>query len=182
MIRILLRLPILLVILVILTWVAVLGFSPSADAVLGGATRDLARSYPEAQTRARLGREAAALGAGLGPLVPDLGPGRSDLVRAGLLATALHSQMAIAVLPILLLLILGGGSAGLVLRERLRDAQGYASPTAAGLARAAIAGGLLWLGLYSLSPLPVSAATLYAASLAMTLGGILYAANLPLRL
>ncbi len=96
--------------------------------------------------------------------------------------SALHSFILGRVLPLSLLLLGAGVGAGLVCRERMRDAEGYASPSAAGIARALVGAGALCQGLFALSPIGLSCSWLYVAGVTCSLGAALYTANLPLRL
>lgn len=182
MIRLLLHLPIALAMGLSLAWAGVLLFSESPDALLTRALFDLNRAYPDPEGRAIFLAEATRLGHSVSGFVPLGGEGRAELVRAGLTATALHWQGARRIWPIAVGLAAAGLCAGLVSRERLRGGHGYASPTAAGLARLAVCGGLLWAALFSLSPVPSPYASLYLSALVIALGGGVFAANLPLRL
>ena len=88
----------------------------------------------------------------------------------------------IRIVPLFFGLLAAGVTAGLIFRERMRNAEGYASPTAAGVARALVGAGLFWLGLFALTPLGVSSAWIYVAILSASFGGLIYAANLPLKI
>src|SRR5579862_8706800 len=90
--------------------------------------------------------------------------------RAGVLVAALHAVVFRRILPLYLLCLGGGAVAGLLLRERMRGAKGYASPSAAGVGRVLWGGGMLWLGVFSLSPVGGPYVFLYVAFLASALG------------
>ena len=182
MIGLLIRLPLVLAILLPLTWAGVLLDAGDERPLLGGAVSGLDGAYAPGVDREKLlpgaARAAARFPAGLA----SLGGDRSRLVHAGLVASVLHWGVVLRILPITILLTLCGACAGLVFRERMRIASGYASPTAAGLGRGAVGAGILWLALFGLSPLPVSFAWVYLSPAALALGGTLYVANLPLKL
>jgi len=165
-----------------LSWGLVLALADAPDAVLAPAVVDLARAYPDPGRREGLLGEAARWTVSISRLVALDREGMAGLVRAGLVVTALHGEVAGRLIPMALVLAGAGIGAGLACRERLRDGPGYASPTASGLAVVSIVGGLFWEALYSLSPIPASSGWLYASAAAVSLGGMLYVANLPLRL
>jgi hypothetical protein len=182
MIGLLIRLPLVLAILLPLTWAGVLLHAGDEVPLLGGAVSGLEGAYPSGAQREKLlagaTRAPSAFPAGLA----SLGGDHSRLVHAGLVASAMHLGVVLRILPITFLLTLCGSCAGLAFRERMRIALGYASPTAAGLGRCAVGAGILWLVLFGLSPLPVSFAWVYLSPAALALGGTLYVANLPLKL
>lgn len=165
-----------------IAWAFALGLAPNADAVLADGLEQFRCAFPADAARTDVLGRASRGARRLLARMPDLGEGRSELLRAGVLTSALHLEATLRVLPAFALLLLSGVFAGLALRERLRDHEGYASPTAAGLARIAVGAGVFWLALFSASPLPASHAWLYGSSVLTSLGGALYAANLPLRL
>lgn len=108
---------------------------------------------------------------------------RLHALEPGLRTTALHAHVCWDLLPIAAHLAFAGVLAGAVLRERLRSSNGsYASPTACFLGRAAVSGGGLYLLVFAFTPLPAPYGTLYLAILAISVGGFLYAGNLPLKL
>ena len=182
MIRLLVRLPLVLAIVLPIAWALALGSAPNPEAILSDGLERFRSAFPaDAQCADVLGR-AGGGARWLLARMPDIGEGRSELLRAGVVTSALHVQATLRVLPAFALLLLSGIFAGLALRERLRDHEGYASPTAAGLAQVAMGAGVFWLALFSASPLPVSHAWLYGSSVLTSLGGTLYVANLPLRL
>jgi len=182
LIRLVLKLPIVLVLVLAVVWAGVLGLSRDADRLVSGGLGDLAQAYPDGEERERLLRDWGVLPTGLARLVSGLGGGVSSLGRAGILVTRLHAGAVLRLLPIFVLLLLSGVVAGLISRERMRAEEGYASPTAAGVAHILSGTGVFWLGLFSLSPLPVSYGSLYLSGMVLGLGGTLYAANLPLKL
>lgn len=182
MIRLLVRLPLVLALALPIVWALALGRAANADTVLADGLDRFRRAFPGEAPRTDVLGRAAHPGQWLLARMPDMGEGRSELLRAGVVTSALHLEATLRVLPAFALLLLSGVFAGLSLRERLRDHEGYASPTAAGLARIAVGVGISWLALFSASPIPASHAWLYASSILTSFGGALYAANLPLRL
>jgi hypothetical protein len=182
MIRLIIRLPLVLAIALPLAWAGTLFLTGDPDAIMVQGIAGLAQAYPEEEVRGRLVAEAIRAVSLYEPRLPRLGGDRSRQVHAGLLASAFHLEAVLRILPVTLILALAGVSAGLVFRERMRDLEGYASPTAAGLATGAVGAGALWMTLFALSPIPVSYGWLYLASAALSLGGSLYVANLPLKL
>lgn len=182
MIRVLIRLPILLLFLVPLSWAGFFVWAGEPGSVVSGVLGSLANAYPESHEREAIVEEAANLSSSLARLLGRAGMGASPRMRAGFVVSAVHSVTLARVVPLFFGLLAAGVTAGLIFRERMRDAEGYASPTAAGLARALVGLGLFWLGLFALTPIGGSFASLYAAALALCLGGALYSANLPLKL
>jgi hypothetical protein len=182
MIGLLIRLPLVLAILLPLTWAGVLLRAGDELPLLGGAVSGLELAYPPGAQREKLLAGAARAPSAFPAGLASLGGDHSRLVHAGLVACALHLGVVLRILPITFLLTLCGTCAGLVFRERMRIASGYASPTAAGLGRGAVGAGILWMVLFGLSPLPVSFAWVYLSPAALALGGTLYVANLPLKL
>lgn len=181
MIRLLLRLPIVLLLIAPLTWagILVLGSDPTV-AVTDGYSR-LERAYPQGPERELIVRRASTIGASLVGRIPGAGPASSARIRAGIVVSTMHSLTVATLFPFTFLLVAAGVTGGLIFRERMRNAEGYASPTAAGLGRAMVGLGLFWLGLFALTPLQVSFAWLYLALLSTSVGGSIYAANLPLK-
>lgn len=182
MIGLLIRLPIVLALLVPLTWAAVLLVAGDEAPLLERTLSDLEAAYPSGVARERMLRTAIRNASALLARTPTLGGDRAPLVHAGLVVCGVHFGTVLGILPATLLLSLCGVSAGLVFRERIRMGAGYASPTAAGLGRGGVGAGILWLALFGLSPLPVSFAWLYLSAAALALGGTLFVANLPLKL
>ncbi len=182
MIGLLIRLPLVLAILLPLTWAGVLLRAGDELPLLGGAVSGLELAYPPGAQREKLLAGAAHAPSAFPAGLASLGGDHSRLLRAGLVVGALHLGVVLRILPITFLLTMCGACAGLVFRERMRTASGYASPTAAGLGRGAVGAGILWLALFGLSPLPVSFAWVYLSPAALALGGTLYVANLPLKL
>jgi hypothetical protein len=182
MIRILLRLPLVLAVALPLTWAGTLYTAKDPGDILARGLAALQEAYPEPDVRAGLVSRAIRDVLAYEPGLPRLGGDRSRQVHAGLLASALHGSAVLRILPVTALLALLGVSAGLVFRERMRTMEGYASPTAAGLATGSVGTGILWMTLFALSPVPASYGWLYLASAGIALGGSLYVANLPLKL
>ena len=182
MMRLLLYLPLFLAIVLVFAWAGVLILSKDPGSLLAGGHADLVRAYPEEPRRLELLENSSLLYGRLAHSLSRHGAEASPSIRAGLRITLLHLAAALQVLPISMVLALAGACAGLAFRERIRDDGGYASPTAAGLARAVVWAGLIWLGLFALSPIEVAYGSLYLASLALSLGGFFYVANLPLKL
>ena len=181
MIRLLLRLPIVLLLVAPLTWAGILVLGPDPfTAVTNGYSR-LERAYPQGLARDQLVKNASSVALSLGRRIPVAGPSSTAQIRAGLLVSAMHALSVMKLLPLALLLAAAGVTGGLIFRERMRNAEGYASPTAAGLGRAMVGMGLFWLGLFALTPLQASLAWLYVALLSTSVGGAVFAANLPLK-
>jgi len=181
-IKLLLKLPVALALVLVVLWAGLLGVAKDPGSMVSDALADLTRAFPESSERESFLGEWGVLPPGLLHLMPSLGGGGTPLARAGLLVARLHAGAVLRLLPLLLLFLAAGGVAGLASRERMRDGEGYASPTAAGVARLLSGAGIFWLGLFSLSPVPASYATIYLSGLVLCLGGALYAANLPLKL
>ncbi|HVR86946.1 MAG TPA: hypothetical protein VMU54_21665 [Planctomycetota bacterium] len=182
MIRLLIRIPIALVVVLALAWGWVLGLAGEPDRILRDGLGRLTEAYPRPGVRERVLLQAEKLSGKVWRTLAGFGGLRTPAGRAGVLVAALHAVALRRVLPLYLLHLAAGTVAGLVLRERMRDGKGYASPTAAGLGRMLSGGGILWLGLFSLSPVGGSYAFLYVAFLGSALGGALYVANLPLKI
>jgi len=181
-IRLLLRLPVALVLVLSLVWAAVLGVSRDPESIVTRGLAQLTSAYPESKAREDFLREWGSLpGEWTRPLL-SFGGQASALGRAGLLVSRFHLGALLRLAPVLLCLMAAGVMSGLVLRERMREAEGYASPTAAGIARALVGTGLFWLALFATSPIPASYAWLFLAGMGSAIGAALYAANLPLKL
>lgn len=182
MIGLLVRIPLALMIALPIAWACSLLSAGDGEDLLANTLEDLRKAFPsDTARRAASGRAAAGAGVVL-DRIPDLGEGRSRVLKAGIIASFLHLEAARSLLPATALLVLAGLCSGLALRERLRDQAGYASPTGSGLAQIAVGVGIFWFVLYSGSPIPVSPAWLYGSSIVTSFGGALYTANLPLRL
>jgi hypothetical protein len=182
MTRLLLRLPIALIVVLGLAWGMVLGLARDPDGILTDGLGRLSEAYPRAGDRDLVILQAEKFSRVLWKGLADFGRSSTPAARAGVLVAALHVVALTRVLPLYALLLAAGLVSGLIFRERLRDATGYASPTAAGLGRMLWGGGILWIGLFSLSPIGGPYLSLYLAFLASALGGALYSANLPLKL
>jgi hypothetical protein len=149
--------------------------------ILAEGQLDLERAYPEPALRASLVTRSVQASSWMARQIPG-GGASSPLVRAAFAVSALHCFVLGRVLPLSLLLLAAGVGSGLVFRERMRDAEGYASPSAAGIARVLVGAGALYQGLFALSPIALSCSWLYVAGVTCSLGAALYAANLPLKL
>jgi hypothetical protein len=182
MIRLLIKLPIFLSLTLGMVWAITLASCGDPERLLEKALLELARAYPDPAERELFLRDWGMLPEGLSLLVPTLGGRALALLRAGLLVSRLHAGALVRLFPVLVLVLGSGVVAGLISRERMRDEGGYASPTAAGTSLVLAGSGLFWLGLFALSPVPASYATLYVGGIVLGLGGTLYAANLPLKL
>jgi hypothetical protein len=174
--------PVFLVLLVTMIWAGFFLLVKDPAWILAESQLDLERAYPEPAERASLVRRSAGASSWLIRQIPGGGGGSSPVIRAAFAVSALHSFILGRVLPLSLLLLTAGVGSGLILRERMRDAEGYASPSAAGIARVLVGAGTLTQGLYALSPIGLSSSWLYVAGVTCSLGAALYAANLPLRL
>jgi hypothetical protein len=182
MIRLLLKLPIVLLLGVPVTWVAVLLTVNEPARLPEAEVRRLTEAYPRSQVRERILRNSAAVASSLGRVVSGAGSSSSATIRGGLVVSAIHSRILTRLLPLEACLLAIGIVAGLILRERMRDAEGYASPTAAGLGRGLVGAGLFWCGLFAFTPLPMSSSWLYGAMLCTSIGGGVFMANVPLKI
>lgn len=181
MIRLLLRLPIVLLLIAPLTWAGILVLGPDPTAFVTEGYSRLERAYPQGQERERIVRCASSIGTFLGRRIAGAGTASTARIRAGLVVSIMHSLAVATLFPFASVIVAAGVTGGLIFRERMRNAEGYASPTAAGFGRAMVGTGLFWLGLFALTPLQASFAWLYMALLSTTVGGSIYAANLPLK-
>lgn len=182
MILLLLRLPLVLAIALPMAWALVLGTAAGPDQVLSRGLLELAKAYPAGPVREEMVDTARGVGERLRLQVGVLGPSKAELVGAGIMITGLHLGSTVRLLPFAGMLVLAGVVAGLLSRERIRGAQGYASPTASGLARLAVGTGLAWILLYSLSPIPAGEGWLYLGAGGTAVGSAVYTGNLPLKL
>lgn len=182
MIRLLVRLPIALLMVLTIVWAAVLGISRDPLSILRGGLERLASAYPGTRVREEFLAEWWNLPDGWSRPLAPLGGQARCLGWAGLLVTRLHAGVLLRLLPVFLSMLLAGVALGLVWRERMRKGEGYASPTAAGISRVLVGAGLFWMALFGASPIPVSYAWLPLAGMACGAGASLYAANLPLKL
>ncbi|HEV3029048.1 MAG TPA: hypothetical protein VG457_15835 [Planctomycetota bacterium] len=182
MIRLLLRLPIALAAVLALVWGSVLGFGKESPEILSSGLGRLREAYPRAEERDVLLLEAERLSGAVWKALADLRGAHTPAGRAGVLIAAIHVVVFSRVLLLFFLLLAAGMVAGLVFRERMRDAKGYASPAVACFGRVLVAGGSLWLLVFALSPVGGSYVSLDVALLGSGLGGLFYAANLPLQL
>ena len=178
MIRCLLALAVAVLIGASLVWIATLLGSADPDRLLTRRAGDLTATVHDEEVRGGVFTRAASPGSRLHARLPQLPGETSAVLAAGLTATALQADLALRVLPFGLAFAL----AGTLLRERLRFGEGYASPTAAYLARYLAGAGLPYAGLYALSHLPLTSATLYLTWLVVSVGCTPYAANLPIRI
>jgi len=182
LIRLLLRLPIVLLLVAPLTWVVILWGSDERTGSPEAEWVRLADAYPRTRQRETILRSSAAVAVRFRAILSGTGPISSERMRAALLVSLIHSHVLVRLLPLEACLLAAGVVVGLIFRERMRSAEGYASPTAAGLGRGLVGAGLIWCGLFALTPLPVSSEWLYGAILSTSIGGGIYAANLPLKL
>lgn len=182
MIRLLVRLPLGLAVLLSVLWAATLLGRVDTRELLTGGLSDLEEALPEKGGREAVVEEARRLTGGAATLLSRVGVEASPVLRSTLFVSGLHLGATLRVLPFLGLLLAVGALAGVVLRERLRDGSGYASPTVGYLARGLVALALTWLVLFALSPVRAPYGSLYAATMSSCIGSLLYAANLPLKL
>ncbi len=182
MIATIVRLPLVALVAVSVLWALTLALRRDPTALLAQAGESLSRALPDPVVHYAAFMRAARAGETAAALLPRLPEGTTSLLRAGVFASALHSSVTLEVLPFLLLLVLIGVLGGTLLRERIRHGEGYASPTAAFVARYTAAAGILYVVLFAFTPLQMPYWTLYLACLTSSLGGCLYVANLPIRL
>ena len=182
MILLLLRLPLVLAIAIPLAWTWVLAAAAGPDPVLSRGLAELAQAYPAGPVREEIVGMASGFGESLRPRLAYLGPAKAELVQAGIMTASLHLGSTVRLLLFAGVLVLAGIVAGLLSRERIRHGQGYASPTAAGLARLGVGAGLLWTLVYSLTPIPAGEGWLYLGAGCTAIGAAVYAGNLPLKL
>lgn len=180
MIQALLRVP--------LAALLVLGIACAVGLVQGGDPAEVVAGE-RVRLRAALGEEAfaAMIGASTAtnasiPLLDRLPSEVSRTLQAGIKVSELRIATLLRILPFSAALLLAGGLAGAVFRERIRHARGYASPAAAFLARALVCGALLLGILFGLSWIPLPYWVPYVASAAACVGACLYVSNLPIRL
>lgn len=181
MIGTLLRLPLFAMIGLTLAWGLALLFrnpvSPTNDALT-----DFSAAFPRPENRTSLWGGALHASRAIRARAEDVLGERGKAAGPLIATTWIHLKVVETMLPYVLALLAAGILAGVALRERIRFGRGYASPTAAHLARLLFSSGLLWFIVFTLSPIPAAAWSLYAAALACFLGGLCYAANLPIAL
>jgi hypothetical protein len=177
MIRTLLRLPLLAVLGVGISWTL---------ALLGGGRPELfeadLRQVPSPWAREKLRDRATRWAEELADRIPSWGAIPRRSLQDTLAISALRGAIFLEILPLLPVPFLAAAAAGLAWRERIRTLKGYASPAAAFAARQTMGGGILGLILISATPLPLPFWAIYPAILAALLGEFLYLANLPPRL
>jgi hypothetical protein len=181
MIQALIRFPLLAVIGLGLSWTLTAAFR-SKPPLPEEATTDFQTAFPHADARSKL-RSLALHSTQEIRRQAEETFGTAGL-NAGpyLTVTWIRSRMLLSILPAFLALLVAGVLGGIALRERIRHGRGYASPTAAHLARHLFTAGLLFLILFALSPVPAPAWSLYLAAISCSLGILGYAANLPISL
>lgn len=176
MIQALLRVP--------LAAILVLGVAWAAGLVQGGDPAELIAGE-RVRLRSALGEEAAvpslATNASL-PLLDHVPPEVSRTLRAGIRVSELRIATLVRILPCSTGLLLAGGLAGAVFRERIRHARGYASPAAAFVARALVCGAILLGIVFGLTWIPLPYWVPYLAAAGAGLGACLYVSNLPISL
>lgn len=182
MIGTLLRLPLFTFIGIVLSWGLSLAFASPSGLARQHLGTDLEQAFPSATERGRL-LEGAETTAELlqGRLSGTFGHRTSD-ARASFVLSALHFGILLRILPVFSAVFVLGVLGGLASRERIRGSRGYASPSAAFIARHAVGLGVLWILVYSFSPLPLPTWSLLTAGAASASGGFFYMSNLPLRL
>lgn len=175
------RLPLFAIIGLGLAWGFALLYRPSVSRA-EDALSDFSEAFPRPEAQARLGRGALHSSLALRRRAQDVLGEPGEEAGPLIVAAWIHFKIVAALVPYLLALLSAGVLAGIALRERIRFGRGYASPTAAHLARLLFFTGLLWIILFALSPISAPAWSLYLACLACFLGGLCYASNLPIRL
>jgi hypothetical protein len=163
-------------------WIFVLAAGGSGSALWEREVARLRGAYRDSIRRQALLGGAWERGKRLAGLVPGCSGELRGRLEAGAAVSVLHAQLAWEVGPVFLGLLGVGGLLGALFRERLRSGGGYASPTAAYVARMMFSLGILWTVVFSASPIPVSSATLYGAGALSGAGLFLFVGNLPLRL
>jgi len=116
------------------------------------------------------------------PLLDHFPARVSGTLRAGLAVSQVRIATLLRLVPIAAAFLLAGGLAGAVFRERIRHARGYASPTAAFVARGLVCGGLLLAILFGLTSVALPYWLPYMAVMGASVGSCLYVSNLPIKL
>ncbi len=180
MIQALLRVPLAAVLVLGIAWAAclILGGAP-AELISG--ERDRLRSAFGGGASVPLIAESTAAGDSL-PILERFPPRVSETLRAGIEVCEVRIAALSRVFPFAIAFLLAGGLAGAVFRERIRHACGYASPTAAFLARGLVCGALLLGTLFGLTCVALPYWVPYVAVTGAGVGACLYVSNLPIRL
>lgn len=183
MIGMLARLPLFVLLLVGTTWVGWFVFGPRNDSASLRERDRMARAYHDVEAADRRVRWAAEHAAWLEGSLPRGRAALPGTLEVGLRNALVHLQVSLEVLPVTLHFVLVGVLGGALLRERLRNGDGaYASPTMAYFGRGVVLVGSLSLFSFALTPFALPLWGPYIAAVAVAVGGLVYAANLPLRL
>lgn len=182
MIGTVLRLPIFATIGIILAWGLVLAFSSPPGFARQRVGRDLEQAFPSPKERGQLLEGAERRAELLQGYLSGILGGRASDARDSIAVSALHFGILRRILPVGMAAFVIGILGGLASRERIRRSQGYASPSAAFIARHAVEFGVLAILVYSFSPIPLPSWSLLATFATTAGGGFFYLANLPLRL
>jgi len=178
----LLRLPIFAFIGIILAWGLSLAIAAPSDGVKQRMLGDLEPAFPSALERRHLVEAAHGRAKTLQDhLAKIMGPRGGD-ARDSITVSAVHFGILLRILPIFSALFLVGIVGGMAWRERIRYSRGYASPSAAFIARHAVGLSVIWILVFSFSPIPLPIWSIYGALAASSSGGFLYVSNLPIRL
>jgi hypothetical protein len=178
-IQTLLRVPVVTIVLLGIAWAACL-LQDEDPAHLISRERDRLRSaFGEGAPVPTIA--ASTMGSPF-PLLDRFPPRVSGSLRAGIEVSRMRIAILLRLLPVAAVFLLAGGLAGAVFRERIRHARGYASPTAAFVARGLVCGGLLLAILFGLTSVALPYWLPYVAIMGTCVGWCLYVSNLPIKL
>ena len=119
----------------------------------------------------------------LGGVIPDrISAEAGARLREGAGVSAIHLALVLSTLPAFILAMGGGVSYGLWRRERIRHGLTYASPSLGGFAKVLLMGGVVYLIVFSTSPLGVPYWTVLIVGAGVGWSSSVWVANLPLKL
>ena len=117
-----------------------------------------------------------------GRLVSIFGQKAAPKIEAAWALAVLHGSVALELLPVAILVLAAGFSAGLARREGLRNGSRFASPIKSWIGKRVALVGLGCALVFALTPLILPWWTLWAGVIAASGGTGLYVSNLPLKL
>jgi hypothetical protein len=94
----------------------------------------------------------------------------------------LRLAVSLEILPVLVPLAFTGIALGLAVRERSRAGRRHSSPTQAWFGKHLVVAALATLALFALTPLTLPYFTPWISAAALSIGGSVYVANLPVKL